>query len=36
MEVGDWGETETGGLLGTCIDDDIWLQRNEGVDYSMG
>ncbi len=33
MEVGDWGETETG-LSGTCSDDDIWLQRSEGLDYA--
>ncbi len=36
MEVGDWGETETGGLSGTCTDDDIWLHRGEGLDYSSG
>ena len=35
MEVGDWGETETG-LSGTCSDDDIWLQRAEGLDYATG
>ena len=36
LEVGDWGETETGGLSGTCTDDDIYLLRSEGVDYSTG
>ncbi len=36
LEVGDWGETETGGLSGTCTDDDLWLQRAEGVDYTTG
>ncbi|MAE78161.1 MAG: hypothetical protein CL967_00065 [Euryarchaeota archaeon] len=36
FEVGDWGETETGGLSGTCTDDDIWLQRRQGVDYNTG
>ena len=36
LEVGDWGETETGGLSGTCTDDDIWLQRGQGLDYSTG
>jgi hypothetical protein len=36
LEVGDWGETETGGLSGTCTDDDIWLLRSEGVDYATG
>jgi hypothetical protein len=36
LEVGDWGETETGGLSGTCTDDDLWLQRAEGVDYRTG
>ncbi len=34
FEVGDWGETETGGLSGTCTDDDIWLQRRQGRDYN--
>ena len=36
LEVGDYGETETGGLSGTCTDDDIWVLRSEGVDYSTG
>jgi hypothetical protein len=36
LEVGDWGETETGGLSGTCTDDDIWVLRSEGVDYATG
>ena len=36
LEVGDWGETETGGLSGTCTDDDIYLLRSEGVDYTTG
>ena len=39
MEVGDWGEVETG-IGGACesprTDDDIWLQRSQGLDYSTG
>jgi len=34
IEIGDWGETETVGITGTCTDDDIWLQRRQGVDYN--
>ncbi|MBT3452961.1 MAG: VCBS repeat-containing protein, partial [Euryarchaeota archaeon] len=34
LEVGDHGETETGGLSGTCTDDDIYLLRSEGLDYA--
>ena len=35
MEVGDWGESQTG-LSGACTDDDIFLLRSSGVDYSTG
>jgi len=39
LEVGDWGEVEAG-IAGGCnsarTDDDIWLQRAEGLDYSTG
>ncbi len=36
--AGDWGE-EQGGLPtggGGCFDNDMWLLRNEGVDYASG
>jgi hypothetical protein len=36
LEVGDHGDTETGGLSGTCTDDDIYLLRSEGLDYATG
>ena len=35
MEVGDWGESQTG-LSGACTDDDIFLLRSSGVDYGTG
>ena len=35
FEVGDYGETEQQ-ALGTCVDDDIFLLRSEGVDYATG
>ena len=35
MEIGDWGESQTS-VTGTCTDDDIFLLRSEGVDYSTG
>jgi len=35
IEVGDWGETQTG-LSGSCTDDDIFLLRSEGLDYATG
>ena len=34
LEVGDWGETQ--GIGTTCVDEDIWLLRSEGVDYATG
>ena len=36
LEVGDYGETQSVGLGGSCTDDDIFLLRGEGVDYSTG
>ncbi|MEE2666532.1 MAG: VCBS repeat-containing protein [Candidatus Thermoplasmatota archaeon] len=35
FEVGDYGETEQQ-ALSTCVDDDIFLLRSEGVDYATG
>ncbi len=35
IEVGDFGEAQTG-LQGSCTDDDIFLLRSEGLDYSTG
>ena len=35
LEVGDWGEGQQG-LGSQCYDEDIWLLRSEGVDYSTG
>ena len=34
LEIGDWGETQ--GIGTTCVDEDIWLLRSEGVDYTTG
>ena len=36
LEVGDYGETQTVGLGGSCTDDDIFLLRGFGVDYTSG
>ena len=36
LEVGDYGETQTVGLGGSCTDDDIFLLRTEGLDYTTG
>lgn len=36
LEVGDWGETQTSITGSSCTDDDIWLLRSEGIDYSTG
>ncbi len=36
LEVGDFGETQSVGLGGSCTDDDIFLLRGYGVDYSTG
>ena len=36
LEVGDYGETQTVGLGGSCTDDDIFLLRSEGLDYASG
>ena len=36
FEVGDYGETQTVGLGGSCTDDDIFLLRGYGVDYTSG
>ena len=36
FEVGDYGETQTVGLGGSCTDDDIFLLRGYGVDYRAG
>jgi len=36
---GDWGESQVGGGLGgggQCLDNDMWLLRSEGLDYSTG
>ena len=36
---GDWGESQVGGGLGgggQCFDNDMWLLRSEGLDYSTG
>ena len=35
IEVGDYGESQSG-LTGACTDDDIFLLRSEGLDYSTG
>ena len=35
IEVGDWGESQSS-LTGSCTDDDIFLMREEGLDYSTG
>lgn len=35
IEVGDFGESQTG-IQGSCTDDDIFLLRSEGLDYSTG
>ena len=35
LEVGDWGESQSS-IGGACTDDDIFLLRSEGVDYSTG
>ena len=35
LEVGDYGESQSG-LTGACTDDDIFLLRSEGLDYSTG
>ena len=35
LEVGDWGEGQQG-LGSQCYDEDIWLLRSEGVDYTTG
>ena len=37
--AGDWGESQVGGGIGgggQCLDNDMWLLRSEGVDYSTG
>jgi len=36
LEVGDWGEGQQSLGTGQCYDEDIWLLRSEGVDYSTG
>ena len=36
IEVGDFGETQTSITGNSCTDDDIFLLRSEGVDYSTG
>ncbi|RJU85739.1 MAG: VCBS repeat-containing protein [Candidatus Poseidoniales archaeon] len=36
LEVGDYGETQSVGLGGSCTDDDIFLLRGYGLDYSTG
>ncbi|MBT5736382.1 MAG: hypothetical protein HOI28_06045, partial [Euryarchaeota archaeon] len=36
---GDWGESQVGGGIGgggQCLDNDMWLLRSEGLDYSTG
>ena len=36
---GDWGEPQVGGGFGgggQCFDNDVWLLRSEGLDYSTG
>ena len=36
---GDWGDTQVGGGIGgggQCTDNDMWLLRSEGLDYSTG
>ena len=36
---GDWGESQVGGGIGgggQCLDNDVWLLRTEGLDYSTG
>jgi hypothetical protein len=35
IEVGDWGESQSS-ITGSCTDDDIFLMREEGLDYSTG
>ncbi|RZD44605.1 MAG: hypothetical protein CXT68_09225, partial [Methanobacteriota archaeon] len=35
LEVGDWGESQSS-IGGACTDDDMFLLRSEGVDYSTG
>ena len=36
VELGDYGESQTGGTSGTCTDLDAWLLVGRGVDYSTG
>ena len=36
IEVGDFGDTQTSLTGSSCTDDDIWLLRSEGLDYSTG
>jgi len=38
FEIGDWGETQNAvpPSTGSCTDDDLFLLRSEGVDYSTG
>ena len=35
FDIGDWGESQPS-PLGSCFDEDLWLLRSEGVDYSTG
>ncbi|HJM55469.1 MAG TPA: VCBS repeat-containing protein, partial [Poseidonia sp.] len=35
IQVGDWGESQSS-ITGSCTDDDIFLLRSEGLDYSTG
>ena len=37
LELGDWGEpSQTNPVSGNCDDVDMWLVRNQGVDYLTG
>lgn len=36
VELGDYGESQTGGTSGTCTDVDAWLLVGRGVDYTTG
>ncbi|RJU99932.1 MAG: VCBS repeat-containing protein [Candidatus Poseidoniales archaeon] len=36
FEVGDYGETQSVGIGSSCTDDDIFLLRGEGYDYTTG
>ncbi len=36
IRVGDWGESQVGGTSGSCTDEDAWLLRERGADYTTG